>query len=275
MQFGHNLAIRILCSPLGRALKSSEEGEGEGVFPAREGSFERPLGLSKRVMAHQIKNLWHTKKTMITEHHVAEKLFNELMRLPLWVKLVFYVDLRKDLAQYLSGPTLEQLTADEPIALYVPILTQTGEVFLTAGEVYPNLKALLADCQLRLSILDICLRHEWSLESVCQLLLEAFERKFILAPPSVKVHSSIEYLAGSTRLGEYLLKLGLIKSDELDQALRAQKYIDEAMSDHTHLANILINLGYVTRRDCETILLLKEESQRPIQHTPFLRVFTT
>lgn len=211
---------------------------------------------------------------MITEHHVAEKLFNELMRLPLWVKLVFYVDLRKDLAQYLSAATLEQLTSDEPIALYVPILSQAGEVFLTAGEVYPNLKALMADCQLRLSLLDICLRHEWSLEALCQLLLEAYERKLIVTPQSVKVLSSIEYLAGSIRLGEYLLKLSLIKSDQLDQALRAQKYIDEAMSDHTQLANILINLGYVTRRDCETILMLKEEAQRPIEHTPFLRVFT-
>ena len=81
--------------------------------------------------------------------------------------------------------------------------------------------------------------------------------------------ASIEYLSGRTRLGEYLLKLGLIRPEQLDQALRAQKYIDEAMSDHTKLANILINLGYITRKDSETILFLKDESKKPIPKSAF------
>ena len=198
---------------------------------------------------------------MITQHHITEQLFSELTKMPLWVKLVLYLDLKKEVSQYLSAHTLEHLT-EEPLALYTPVLTQAGEMAL--AESSSNIDALLTDCRIRLNVLDICLRHQWALAELCKMFLTGYELRYIEPPKSNRVYCTIEFIAGRTRLGEYLLKVDLISPEQLDQALRAQKYIEEAMNEHTKLANILINLGYITRRDTETILFLKEESQQPL-----------
>lgn len=206
---------------------------------------------------------------MLTEHHVTERLFAELMALPLWVKLVLFLDLKNDLTQYLSSGTIEHLSGDDPIALFAPCLTEAGEQFLNSNPQDSLLAPVLQDAKMRLSVLDICLRRQINLCDFCDLLLRAIDQGWIHPPASIKITASVEYLSGRTRLGEYLLKIGLIRPDQLDQALRAQKYIDEAMNDHTKLANILINLGYITRKDSETILFLKDESKKPIPKSVF------
>lgn len=186
--------------------------------------------------------------------------------MPLWVKLVLYLDLKKEVGCYLSPHTLEHLT-EEPLALYTPMLTEAGELALAEGTC--NIDTLLADCRIGLNVLDICLRHQWSLAELCEMFLTGYDMRFIDRPKSNRIFCTIEFIAGRIRLGEYLLKIDLITPEQLDQALRAQKYIEEAMNEHTKLANILINLGYITRRDTETILFLKEESRSPLPSSLF------
>ena len=52
-------------------------------------------------------------------------------------------------------------------------------------------------------------------------------------------------LAGRTRLGEYLVKINRLSIEQLDQALRTQRYIEESMGERTGIANVLINLPMV------------------------------
>ena len=205
---------------------------------------------------------------MLTKFHVSEKLFGELMSLPLWVKLSLFLDLKSELSHYLSGTSLENLGTEEPIALYTPRLTVDGENFLKTAPSDSMMKPLLSDCKMNLSTLDLCLRHHLSLADFCEQILRAIDQRWVVSPQSTKTCASLEYLAGRIRIGEYLVKAGFIRPEQLDQALRAQKYIDEAMDDHTKLANILINLGYITRKDSETILFLKAESQKQVPKSP-------
>ena len=67
--------------------------------------------------------------------------------------------------------------------------------------------------------------------------------------------------------------MGRISVEQLDQALRTQQYIEESMHEHTGIANILINLGYITRQDTEGILFLKEESRTVIDNMALFEHF--
>ena len=61
---------------------------------------------------------------------------------------------------------------------------------------------------------------------------------------------------------KYFVKLGKINIEQLDEALRTQKYIEGSVKDKPGLAQILINLGYLSKSDVECILLLKQECNK-------------
>lgn len=194
--------------------------------------------------------------------HIAKLLLSNIIGLPLWVKQVIYLELHQELVGHFTPESLKNLTPEDTLAFYIPKITSEGE--RTLQEAKDDLGKLLLDAQQKYTILDICLRNSWSLETCCHHLLNAIQLQWLYPPASIKALGTIEYLANSIRLGEYLVKMGRITTEQLEQALRTQQYIKEALQEHTGFANILINLGYITRQDTEGILFLKQESLKPI-----------
>lgn len=201
---------------------------------------------------------------------VSQKLLDSITGLPLWIKQVIYLALSKDLGAHYSLEALKNMTMEDTLAFTVLKLTAEGEKILTGKKDEP-LETLLKDIDQQLTLLDICLRNQWSLETCCEQVVQGIKSHWIQPPSSVKAFGTIQYLANEIRLGEYLVKLSRINLEQLDQALRTQQYIKEALQEHTGIANILINLGYITRQDTEGILFLKEESRKPIQKVPLLQ----
>jgi hypothetical protein len=199
------------------------------------------------------------------QSHIAQRLINSIQSLPLWVKQVIYVKLHQELCVHFSQSTLLDIGLEDTVAFYVPTLTPEGERSLLNIK-NEMLNKLMMSAKDKLTLLDICLRNAWPLETVCQQLVEAMKQQWIFPPSSLKAIGTIEYLGNSIRLGEYLVKMGRLTIEQLEQALRTQQYIKEAMQEHTGLANILINLGYITRQDTEGILFLKEESRQPMDN---------
>ncbi len=198
------------------------------------------------------------------QFHISQQLLDNIMGLPLWVRQVVFLELQRELTLHFTSESLKNLAPEDTIAFYIPKITSEGERALL--EQKEDLGRLLMDTKQQFTVLDICLKNQWNLETTSRYIVDSIKAQWVYPPSSMKALGTLEYLANRIRLGEYLVKMDRITMDQLEQALRTQQYIKEALQEHTGLANILINLGYITRQDTEGILFLKEESRKPVDN---------
>lgn len=193
-----------------------------------------------------------------------ENLLNHLHDLPLWIKQVVYAELKGDLESSAARLTLEYINRDDTLQLYVPQITFLGrkELETKTRGLSPTTYKFLEGADASLRVLDISIRNSWTLETCALQLLSTMDQELISPPRSAIINGTAQYLGNRIRLGEYLIKLNKITIDQLDQALRTQKYIEQSIGERTGLAEVLINLGYITQKDTESILFLKEESKK-------------
>ncbi len=194
-----------------------------------------------------------------------DTMMQQLSGLPLWVKQVIYAQLRYELEATLSKATLEAFGPEHTLQLWIPEITRQGiqEIERPTGAVEQGILRLLHLTRFKKNVLTITIINNWSLEQCAIFLLQAVGKELIGPPRSMVITGTIDYLAGRTRLGEYLVQINRLTIEQLDQALRTQRAIEEAMGERTGIANVLINLGYIKKEDSEAILFLKEESRKP------------
>jgi hypothetical protein len=193
-----------------------------------------------------------------------EGLINHILGLPLWIKQVVYTELKSDLETSSARFTLEMINKDDTLPLFVPPITFLGrkELETKTRGLAPETYRFLEGAEKTMRILDICIENSWTLETCAIQMLMCMDQELISPPRSPVISGTAQYLAGRIRLGEYLIKLNKISIDQLDQALRTQKYIEHSIGERTGLGEVLINLGYITKNDTESILFLKEESRK-------------
>ncbi len=193
-----------------------------------------------------------------------DTLMQQLGSLPLWVKQVIYAQLRYELEATLSKSTLEAFGPEHTLQLWVPELTRSGQMELDrpSGQHEQGVLRLLHLARYKKNVVNMTILNNWSLEQCAIYLLTAVEKQLVSPSRSTIIMATVEYLANRTRLGEYLVKINRLSIEQLDQALRTQKYIEESMGERTGIANVLINLGYIKKEDSEGILFLKEESRK-------------
>lgn len=191
----------------------------------------------------------------------------QLSSLPLWVKQVIYAQLRLELETTMSKTTMEAFSPEHTLQLWVPEITRTGmmEIERPSGQFDQGILRLLHLSRFKKNVVNITILNNWSLEQAAVCLLQAVEKELVVPPRSAIIAGTLEYLANRTRLGEYLVKINRLSIEQLDQALRTQRAIQEAMGERTGIANVLINLGYIKKEDSEAILFLKEESKKPFR----------
>lgn len=199
-----------------------------------------------------------------------DQLMFQLIRLPLWVKQVIYVQLRRELEGTLSKSTLDAFSPEHTLQFWIPELSRHGVAALTSppGVLRLEVLKLLTLIRSRKSIMNITVLQHWSLAQCATSLMDCLEQDLVLTPQSSAVLGTIEYLAGRIRLGEYLVKINRLTIEQLGQALQTQQAIEEAMGEKTGIANVLINLGYIKKEDSEAILFLKTESEKPFSMVP-------
>lgn len=198
---------------------------------------------------------------------ILETLMKQVSAMPLWIKQVVYAQLKTELETAMSKATVDAFGTEHMLQLWVPELTREGFTELNApsGKFSSHLLKVLHLTKFKKNVANITVTNNWSLEQCSILLREAITHNMLTRPPSGIILATIEYLANATRLGEYLVKINRVTSEQLDQALRTQKYIEESMGEKTGIANVMINLGYIRKEDTEGILFLKEESKKPFQ----------
>lgn len=197
-----------------------------------------------------------------------ERLTNRILNLPLWIKQVIFAELKSNLECSSARFTLETIHKDDALQLYVPLITFLGrkELETKSRKLSQETYKFLDGCNRAQRVLDICIENNWNLESCAIHMLNCTDQELVSPASSALISGTAQYIAGRIRLGEYLIKLSKISIDQLDQALRTQKYIEHSIGERTGLAEVLINLGYITRQDTEGILFLKEESRK--KYTP-------
>jgi hypothetical protein len=196
-----------------------------------------------------------------------DALIKQISRLPLWVKQVVYTRIRQELELALSPSTLQAFSPEHTLQLWVPEINRRGIEDMEKADQRPPgpVLRLLHQVRRRKSVIDITVLNEWSLAQCADALAQALTLNLLEAPQSTVISGTIDYLAGRIRLGEYLVKIDRLTVDQLDQALRTQRTIEEAMGERLGIANVLINLGYIKKEDSESILFLKQESRKPFQ----------
>jgi hypothetical protein len=194
-----------------------------------------------------------------------DQLMQQLGELPLWIKQVIYAQLRKELETTLSKATLDAFGPEHTLQLWIPELTHSGqnELDKPSGKYDHNMLRMLHLTRFKKDVMFITILNNWNLEESATVFCQAIEAELVMPPRSVIITSTIHFILGRIRLGEYLVKIGRLTYEQLDQALHTQRAIEEAMGERTGIANVLINLGYIRKEDSEAILFLKEESKRP------------
>lgn len=194
--------------------------------------------------------------------NIFSTFLSKLFEFPLWVKQVIYLQLYKDLSSCLSEDFIGVKEADV-FHINIPVLSYQGRTELADRSLKcePNIYTFLANAADGLNILEIAMNNFWTMEEVARCYIFALENTLIKVPDSVFVQAMAGFMAGKYRTGEYFKRTGRIDVDQLEQTIRTQKeYADKG--NPLKMAEVMISLGYITEKDCSSLLMIKEEAKK-------------
>lgn len=186
----------------------------------------------------------------------------ELTSLPLWVKQVILVYLRKDLESYLSDDLIT-MDEDNIFHIYRPTISKMGmeELDKKNEEYSDDIYSFLYDCANNLSILEMSIEKKYSMEDISKLFMFAYNNKYIKQEIPVQVLAIAMFIAGECMTGEYFQKIGKL-SEEQTQVILSQQNEQKKHGNHTKFAELMVENGFVEMKDIKSLIKLKEEAQR-------------
>ena len=192
----------------------------------------------------------------------SELFLNNIYVLPLWVRQVIYLKTEQKLSEELDE-FLDLLNPKEPIQFLVPKITFKGKMELDERKynLSDQFYTFLDNCLSNFDMFEITLRNFWTLAETSSIFLRAVEKELIEIPKCESNYAIIQFLAGKIRTGELLKRLGKIDVMQLENAIREQKNRANT-GGNTKIAQIMIELGYITEKDVKIVLLFKEESKK-------------
>ena len=177
---------------------------------------------------------------------------NKISDFPSWVKEIIYVKLS------------EEINKDSNLAYtfatYKPVLTYKGkcELDFKKSSFDTNIYNILSAADNDNSISDITINTYLSMEEVAGYFLFGVDEGYFEIPDNSQILSIAGFLAGKLSTGEYFMNSGTISETELNSAVETY----EKDKDHKKFGQSLIELGLITQRQLDTILLIKEEAKK-------------
>jgi len=181
------------------------------------------------------------------------RLFSDkILDTPLWIKQVIFFELAKNL-----GKDCQEFS--DVLSVYSPILSFKGQSELLDKKcgLDSNIYAFLQYCAEGYNFLEIGVNMFLSMEETAKYYEFCIEQEFINKPESNFISAAAEYISGKLRLGEYLLKIGKIDKNELDDAVSLYNTTNDK-----RFGEVLVHLEYVKKDDLKTILILKDEARK-------------
>lgn len=193
-------------------------------------------------------------------------LTKRIFKLPLWVRQAIYCELKVNIASCSDVSLLDRIETDI-IQLYKPSLSKDGNrLFLDMTGfklINESQYRLLENVKSGMNMLEIAHNLNISLKSACLLLLELIELNFIEDIKDESAKNFVLFLTGNIRLGEFLVRTGRISNIDLDKALYTKKCADEIGSELS-FKEILVNFGYISKREIDNILSIKISAEQPV-----------
>lgn len=188
----------------------------------------------------------------------------DIFNMPVWLKQIIFLELKDEFERSGVKNYLGNMTKDNCFQLYIPKLTYSGkkEVENRAKALPKEVYSLLEGAFQDMSIMEIAVSNNWNFYECSMHFLVALDNDLIIAPVSSLVKGTALYMSGRIRLGEYFVKIDKISMAQLNEALKRQKDIEEALGDRPGLADIFIDMGFLTKEDTEGILYLKKDCKK-------------
>mgnify|MGYP000810849612 CR=1 FL=1 len=177
---------------------------------------------------------------------------NKISNFPSWVKEIIYNRLSEEVE-----------TDNNPgyiFATYKPILTYKGrcELEFKKSGFDSNIYNILNGADKDFSISEITLNTYLSMEEIAGYFLFCVDEGYFELPDNSQILNIAGFLTGKYKMGEYFVNQGAISSNELDNAV---KTIEDKKTDKK-FGQILIDLGLISKKQIETLLLIKEEAKK-------------
>jgi len=198
----------------------------------------------------------------ILKKNLLNNFIEKLKEFPLWIKQVIFLYLYQDLSAVVSEDFIN-LKEGDLLNLFIPILSYVGKTELEerVKGFEPNIYTFLESAEEGMSIMEIALNHFWTLEEVCKYFLTAVDTDLIKGPIPVKIVAMAGFMAGRYRTGEYFKRVGKINVDQLEITIRRQKELAE-QGQKIKIAEVMIGLGYITKKDTESLIIIKDEARK-------------
>ena len=186
----------------------------------------------------------------------------ELTSLPLWVKQVILVYLRKDLKSYLSDD-LVTMDEEQIFHIYRPTISKIGmdELDKKNNEHDDSIYSFLYDCANNLSILEMSIEKKYSMEDISKLFVFCYKNNYLKHDVPDSVLALAMFIAGECMTGEYFQKVGKISIEQTNIILKQQEE-QKKTGSHTKFAELMVKNGFVEEKDIKSLITLKEEAQR-------------
>lgn len=195
---------------------------------------------------------------------ISDLFIQNIQNMPIWAKQVIVKESVNDVNKKLLD--FEELMHTDALFQYLkPKITFKGKqelqeknLNLTEGY-YVFLKDMMDDS----SIFEITIKNNWTLADCAKIFLRLGELEFLSVPDwnTNKNVAIASFIAGKIKTGEFLKKIGRINSEQLEQAIRYQKQLNDE-GRHIKMASILIKMGFISDLGLDSLLILKEEAKK-------------
>ena len=184
----------------------------------------------------------------------------KLLAFPLWIKQTIFLDLSKDLTNYLSNEFLD-VEEGELFHVYKPELSELGQgELLTHESKYDeSIYTFLDCCSKGMSLIEIAIENSFTMEEVSKAFTFCKTSGFFSKDVPRLVAAIAGFIAGKYRTGEYFIRAGKMTIDQLDEVLNKQQEMNEA-GKHVFIAELMVQMGFVRDIDVKSVIFMKEES---------------
>lgn len=194
--------------------------------------------------------------------NILELFIDKLLAFPLWVKQIIYLRLYQNLAKNLSEDFIS-MEEGNLFHLHVPVLSFKGKTELTErhGGYEENVYIFLADIDNGLNMLESSMNNFWTMEEVARYYIFCLGHDLLKRLDVVYINAIAGFMSGQLRTGEYFKHINKINVDQLEEIIYKQKEY-EKQGTPKKMAELMIELGFITEKDVHSLLILKEEAQK-------------
>ncbi len=195
---------------------------------------------------------------------MSDLFIQNIQNMPIWAKQVIAKEITNDIMKKLSD-FAELMQTDDLFQYLKPKITFKGKQELNdktmnLSEAY---YLFLKDLTEENTIFEMTIKNNWTLADSSKMFIRLGEEEFLSVPDWQKNKNvaMAMFLSGKIKTGEFLKKIGSIDANQLEQAIRYQKQLNEE-GRHIKMASILIKMGFITDKGLDSLLILKDEAKK-------------